>query len=155
MFKALKGGGNNFGVVTRFDFKTFDQGLFWGGFVSLPLNDSQSQLQALQDFTTNSGNGMDDFAALESIFAFNASGQTSQAAIVVETRKTPYSPIFNAIASVQPQVGNDFRFTNCSNLSVEASPGLYTERLILSSRQIYKKLILEKDQTESTPSGRP
>lgn len=33
LYKALKGGGNNFGVVTRFDYKTFEQGEFWGGFL--------------------------------------------------------------------------------------------------------------------------
>ncbi|KAF4604369.1 hypothetical protein EYR38_004791 [Pleurotus pulmonarius] len=31
LFEALKGGGNNFGIVTRFRLKTHDQGPFWGG----------------------------------------------------------------------------------------------------------------------------
>ncbi|KAF7441303.1 hypothetical protein PC9H_001652 [Pleurotus ostreatus] len=31
LFEALKGGGNNFGVVTRFRLKTHDQGPIWGG----------------------------------------------------------------------------------------------------------------------------
>ncbi|KUI67310.1 Bifunctional solanapyrone synthase [Cytospora mali] len=31
LWLALKGGSNNFGVVTRFDFQTFTQGPFWGG----------------------------------------------------------------------------------------------------------------------------
>jgi hypothetical protein len=33
LFYALKGGSNNFGVVTRIDLKTFPQGKFWGGFI--------------------------------------------------------------------------------------------------------------------------
>lgn len=31
LWYALKGGSNNFGVVTRIDLKTFAQGKFWGG----------------------------------------------------------------------------------------------------------------------------
>lgn len=31
LWLALKGGSNNFGIVTRFDLQTFSQGSFWGG----------------------------------------------------------------------------------------------------------------------------
>ncbi|KAK8121695.1 hypothetical protein PG984_010365 [Apiospora sp. TS-2023a] len=31
LFVALRGGGNNLGIVTRFDLRTFKQGNFWGG----------------------------------------------------------------------------------------------------------------------------
>ena len=34
LFKALKGGGSNFGIVTRFDMETIDIGLIWGGLVA-------------------------------------------------------------------------------------------------------------------------
>lgn len=32
LFVALKGGSNNFGIVTRFDLQIYPQGDFWGGF---------------------------------------------------------------------------------------------------------------------------
>ncbi|PBK85365.1 FAD-binding domain-containing protein [Armillaria gallica] len=36
LFFSLKGGGNNFGVVTRFTLKTFPQGNIWGGTTLFP-----------------------------------------------------------------------------------------------------------------------
>ncbi|KAL8919908.1 MAG: hypothetical protein Q9172_004756, partial [Xanthocarpia lactea] len=30
LYFALRGGGNNFGIVTRFDLQTFPQGPMWG-----------------------------------------------------------------------------------------------------------------------------
>ncbi|KAF2106111.1 hypothetical protein BDV96DRAFT_591461 [Lophiotrema nucula] len=49
LFRALRGGGNNFGIVTRFDLKTFQQGPFWGGSVFYFPASFPSQIQSLCD----------------------------------------------------------------------------------------------------------
>ncbi|KAL4880336.1 hypothetical protein BJY04DRAFT_191638 [Aspergillus karnatakaensis] len=47
LFFALRGGGNNFGIVTRFDFETFRQGTLLGGTTVWILKDLESRLAAL------------------------------------------------------------------------------------------------------------
>ncbi|KAM0129465.1 hypothetical protein ACHAO1_008479 [Botrytis cinerea] len=50
LFSALLGGSNNFGVVTRFDIKTFYLGNMLGGLIVYPISTLNAQLQALMTF---------------------------------------------------------------------------------------------------------
>lgn len=56
LWKALKGGGNNFGIVTRFVFRTIPLGQIWNGDVIYALTDVQvpQLFSALVSFTNNS-----------------------------------------------------------------------------------------------------
>lgn len=52
LYWALRGGGNNFGVVTKFNFHAYPQGKMWGG-ARLYSNDSfPAALQAIYNFAT-------------------------------------------------------------------------------------------------------
>ncbi|KAI5862505.1 hypothetical protein GGS23DRAFT_570531 [Durotheca rogersii] len=53
LFRALKGGGNNFGIVTRFTMRTIPSGPIWGGLALHPLDAVPAGVDALVDFTTN------------------------------------------------------------------------------------------------------
>lgn len=50
LFLALKGGQNNFGIVTRFDLQTFPQGPVWGGRTFYAPSAAEDLVEAYTDF---------------------------------------------------------------------------------------------------------
>lgn len=62
LFKALKGGSNNFGVVTAITAKLFQQGDFWGGFVGHNISEREKQFQFFEKFANSAT--YDPFSAL-------------------------------------------------------------------------------------------
>ncbi|KAI1503598.1 FAD-binding domain-containing protein [Biscogniauxia marginata] len=50
---ALKGGGSNFGIVTRFDLSVFEQGQLWGGKLFYFQPSFSGQIQSLVDYLRN------------------------------------------------------------------------------------------------------
>ncbi|KAK2592799.1 hypothetical protein QQS21_009503 [Conoideocrella luteorostrata] len=60
LFRALKGGGNNFGIVTRFTMETYPApDTVWGGVSLKPIDTLHVASQALQDFTSNVSSDLD------------------------------------------------------------------------------------------------
>ncbi|KAJ7727580.1 FAD dependent oxidoreductase [Mycena metata] len=53
LFFALKGGGNNFGIVTKFTLKTFARGNVWGGAISYPPSALSAVQAAILQFNNN------------------------------------------------------------------------------------------------------
>lgn len=53
LFTVLKGGNNNFGIVTAFRFRTFKYNGMWGGLVTYPETTIQDQFKALVNFSNS------------------------------------------------------------------------------------------------------
>jgi hypothetical protein len=53
LHKALKGGNNNFGIITRFDLEAFQQGPIWGGTL-VHLSNDTSTMSWFQNFANSS-----------------------------------------------------------------------------------------------------
>lgn len=53
LFTVLKGGNNNFGIVTQIQFRTFKYDSMWGGLVVYPETTIQDHFKALINFSNN------------------------------------------------------------------------------------------------------
>ncbi|CAO1597599.1 hypothetical protein XANCAGTX0491_001406 [Xanthoria calcicola] len=118
LFKALKGGSNNFGVVTRFDMRTFDSGKFWGGFVVYPLSTMPQQVAAFVGLA--GAQPYDPYAALIHSYAYTT-GSWSIANNYEYTRvpAQPYPPTFKPFTDIKPQLLNTMRVSGLTDFTVE------------------------------------
>lgn len=129
---ALRGGSNNFGIVTRFDLKTFEQGNFWGGIVYYPITTASQQLTAFYNFAKDPS--YDDYSAL--IQSFGYSGGQGSAAVngLYYTKPQPNPPTLQPFTAIQPQLASTMRVDSLLSLTTErgaTSPnGLRSVRII-------------------------
>jgi FAD/FMN-containing dehydrogenase len=68
VWRALKGGANNFGVVTRFTARSFPSNNIWSGFLYMPSSQAPKVLSAFHEFlnrvvTNDEGRTYDEYAA--------------------------------------------------------------------------------------------
>lgn len=59
VFRVLKGGGNNLGIVTRFTVKTFPNSKIWGGMSFKPVGVLPAAAEAFVDFTARASEDPD------------------------------------------------------------------------------------------------
>ncbi|KAK7942538.1 uncharacterized protein PG986_011651 [Apiospora aurea] len=117
---ALRGGANNFGVVTRIDFTTFKQGQIWGGMTYHPKRTLADQIEAF--VRLNSASTYDEHASQILIFAFSAvMGMLPVGLIVNEiqyTKPEAKPAIFEPIMRL-PRYYSTMRLANMADFSRE------------------------------------
>ncbi|KAL4947597.1 FAD-binding domain-containing protein [Aspergillus filifer] len=122
LFVALKGGQNNFGVVTRFDLATFAQGDYWGGTIQYPAAVDAAQLDAFRAFKTSP---YDPYVEVEQSFLFNASADPDNAYYssnnLFYTRPIVDATALRVFTEIQPQGFNSMRVSNLSDFASEFS----------------------------------
>ncbi|PQE05921.1 oxidoreductase FAD-binding protein [Rutstroemia sp. NJR-2017a BVV2] len=132
LWTALRGGSNNFGIVTRFDMKTFKQGPFWGGSVFYFPASFPSQIEALVD-EIKKPNASEETQLMVSIgyaAAFGMIACQNQVYYTKEATTTP--PVLEPFTAIQPQIDalNSLRVLNLTSAASEqAADGQTSQRV--------------------------
>lgn len=118
LFSALKGGNNNFGIVTRFDLMAFETTPLWGGTVVYPNSTTPAQLQALKNFGDKIES--DPYGSAIGIWQYT----TQNAATIVLNAYDYTAPVVNPAAyaeflAIPGNISDTLRLTNMSDLTYE------------------------------------
>jgi FAD/FMN-containing dehydrogenase len=137
LYRALRGAsGTNFGLVSRFDLATFEQGNLWGGGRYYPMATNGSLADAFANF--NVAAPTDPYAHLYVAFVY-AQGSYIAVSGPVYGKPIPNPPIFNELAAI-PHFADATSIANMTTLSVELNQTDYL-------RETFKTITIKNDAT--------
>jgi hypothetical protein len=106
LYKALKGGSTNFGIVTKVNVAAFANNGLWGGQVVIPATNATTQ-QLLSDFTAfTTANNEDVDNAIMVVGLYSSDGNRILDVGIASTNGTENPPILAPFLALQPQVLN-------------------------------------------------
>ncbi|KAI9868557.1 MAG: hypothetical protein M1830_005645 [Pleopsidium flavum] len=118
LFQALKGGSNNFGIVTRLDLATFEDGKLWGGVVTYPNSTTPHQLQALVNF--NDRIEKDPYGSVIGIWQYST---LTNATIIINayeyTKPVKKPAAFDEFYAILGNTSDSMRITNMTDITIE------------------------------------
>jgi hypothetical protein len=132
LFAALKGGGNNFGIVTRFDIRIFPLGQMWGGKTFYFQPSFPAQIKSLIDYLHNPSPETNIHICLSLGYAAAVGDILCMNDIFCASPAKPKA--LEPFADVHPQIDqmNTLRVDNLKNFTDEAYAGASPNRLVYS-----------------------
>ncbi|KAJ4293485.1 hypothetical protein N0V90_008768 [Kalmusia sp. IMI 367209] len=115
LFWALRGGGNNFGIVTRFNFETISQGAMWGG----PRAYAEEQFPAVIEAFYNLGvNSPQDTAAAQILSFAYVQGTRIASAELEYAKPIANASIFSEYLAI-PAIQDGTMITTLADLTLQ------------------------------------
>ncbi|KAF3042865.1 hypothetical protein E8E12_000806 [Didymella heteroderae] len=116
LFTVLKGGNNNFGIVTQIQFRTFKYDGMWGGLVIYPETTIQDHFKALINFSNNVGKNPKSAAIVMPVY------QSSVGADLILNAYDHAEPVvrpaaYNEFFAIPGNISDTTALTNMSDLA--------------------------------------
>ncbi|KAG0645342.1 FAD-dependent monooxygenase CTB5 [Hyphodiscus hymeniophilus] len=117
LYFALRGGGNNFGIVTRLDLASFEQGKMWGGAFNYGSDTFTSLITAFHWFNIN--HPEDPNAAVILAFVWFSPSVGFLGSVDLEYALPVVAPPILSNFTDIPDLSNSGRITNLTDLALE------------------------------------
>lgn len=118
LFKALKGGGSNLGIVTRFDMTAFEVPKLWGGVVVYNKTAGPELISSTVDFVDN----VENDPASSSIIFWTYQPSLRDTVVIAayeNTHGVVAAPSFEKYLAIPGNMSSTMRVTNISDLTNE------------------------------------
>ncbi|KAH8655080.1 hypothetical protein BGZ60DRAFT_472959 [Tricladium varicosporioides] len=115
LYKALKGGSNNLGVVTRFDLRAISQAPFWGGVAFYNTSSLPTLISHFSAFAHD--DGYDPYSQLTLLYGMYLNTTVVMTHQHYTRSETPKETVFGDFSPLQTQ--NTFRVDTLKNFTIE------------------------------------